>query len=126
MKLLGCNVHESLQWNYRLVGESTSVKVALNRRIGAIMKTKKLVRFKTWKMIAEGVFMSKASNLISLWCGCATNIKKELQKLQDKVALIVIRRDWSITTRHLLRPCGWLSISITGQFGLPYITSSTI
>ena len=116
VKLLGCSVHESLKWNNHLVGDSTSVKAALNRRIGSIMKMKKLVGFKTRKMIAEGVFMSKASYLISLWCGCATNIKKELQILQNKVARIVTRRDWSTPTRDLLRQCGWLSISQLGIY----------
>ena len=67
-------------------------------------------------MIPEGLFMSNASFLRSLWCGCAASVRRELQVLQNGVARMATRRDWSKPTRDLLHQCGWLSISQLGIY----------
>ena len=116
VKLLGCTVHESLKWNHHLVGDRTDVKRALNTENGGYHENKNLLGFKNRKMITEGLLMSKASYLRLLWCGCAASVRRELQVLQNGVARMVTRRDWSTPTRDLLHQCGWLSISQLGIY----------
>ena len=55
--------------------------------------------------------MSKLSYLISLWGGCGTVLKKSLQIIQNKVARVVTRLEWSTPIRDLLAQCGWLSVN---------------
>ena len=111
VNLLGCFIQESLKWNNHLADGNSSLKVALNRKLGALMRIRKLVGFKTRKMIAEGLFMSKLGYLISLWGGCTAGLKKDLQMIQNRVCRVVTRRDWSTPTQELLRQCGWLSVN---------------
>ena len=80
------------------------------------MRIRKLVGFKTRKMIAEGLFMSKLGYLISLWGGCTAGLKKDLQIIQNRVCRVVTRRDWSTPTQELLRQCGWLSVNQLGVY----------
>jgi len=67
-------------------------------------------------MIAEGLFMSKLNYLIPLWSGCGTGLKRDLQKIQNRVCRVVTRSDWSTPTEELLRQCGWLSVNQLGIY----------
>ena len=62
-------------------------------------------------MIADGIFMSKLSYLISLLGGCGAVLKKSLQIIQNKVARVVTRLEWSTPAKELLLQCGWLSVN---------------
>ena len=70
----------------------------------------KVAGFKTRKMIADGIFMSKLSCLIALWGGSADQLMDPLQKAQNKAARAVTKLDWNTPVRVLLRQCGWLSV----------------
>ena len=61
-------------------------------------------------MIANGVFRSKLSYLISVWGGCEGYLLKSLQVIQNKVARVVTKMAWSTPTSILLSECGWLSV----------------
>ena len=61
-------------------------------------------------MIANGVFMSKLSYLISVWGGCEGYLLRSLQIIQNKVARVVTKKAWSTPTSVLLSQCGWLSV----------------
>jgi hypothetical protein len=61
-------------------------------------------------MIANGIFISKLSYLISLWGGCEDYLLKSLQVLQNKAARVVTKLHWNTPTQVLLSQCGWLSV----------------
>ena len=111
-KLLGCWVHEDLKWSEHLIdNKKENIIKSLYTRLGALKKIRKIATFKNRKMIAEGIFSSKLSYLIALWGGCGTVLKKSLQIVQNKVARIVTRLDWSTSAKQLLHQCGWLSVN---------------
>jgi hypothetical protein len=62
------------------------------------------------KMIANGVFMSKLSCLITVWGGCEGYLIKSLQVIQNKVASLLQKMPWSTPMRTLLLQCGWLIV----------------
>ena len=110
-KLLGCWVHDDLKWVEHLRDNKENLITSLNKRLGALKKIKKIASFRNRKMIAEGIFMSKLSYLVALWGGCGAVLKKSLQVIQNKVARVVTRLDWSTPARELLHQCGWLSVN---------------
>ena len=110
-KLLGCWVKDDLKWTEHLRDNKDNLIKSLNIRLGALKKIKKVANFKNRKMIAEGIFISKLSYLISLWGGCGTVLKRSLQIIMNKVARVVTRLDWSTPARELLAQCGWLSVN---------------
>ena len=61
-------------------------------------------------MIANGIFLSKLSYLISLWGGCNLSLLNSLQILQNKAARAVAKVDWNTPTSDTLHQCGWLSV----------------
>ena len=110
-KLLGCWVHQDLHWSEYIRGNQDSLIRSLSTRVTAVKKVRYLANFKTRKMIAEGIFMSKLSYVIALWGGCELGLRKTLQVLQNKVAHVVTRKDWTTTSKVLLQQCGWLSVN---------------
>ena len=62
-------------------------------------------------MMADGIFMSKLSYLIALWGGCGIVLRKTLQTIQNKVARVVTKLDWSTPAAVLLNQVGWLSVN---------------
>ena len=55
--------------------------------------------------------MSKLSYVIALWGGCGLGLRKTLQVLQNRVAQVVTRKDWTTPSKVLLQQCGWLSVN---------------
>ena len=109
-KLLGGWVHQDLKWaEHILEGEESLVK-SLNTRLSALKLVGRVAAFKTRKMIADGIFMSKLVYLIPLWGGCQQYLMKSLQTLQNKAARVVTKLDWQTPTSTLLSQCGWLSV----------------
>ena len=70
----------------------------------------KVASFRTRKMVADGIFMSKLIYLIALWGGSAKYILTALQKAQNRAARVVTKLEWSTPTADLLSQCGWLSV----------------
>ena len=70
----------------------------------------RIASFKTRKDIANGIFISKLSYLIVLWCSCTSTLLRSLHILQNKAARTVTNLDWSTNTSVLLNQCGWLSV----------------
>ena len=110
-KLLGCWVHQDLHWAEYIRGSKDSLIRSLNSRVTALRKIRYLASFKNRKMIAEGIFMSKLCYVIALWGGCELGLRKALQVLQNKVAQVVTRQDWTTSRKTLLQQCGWLSVN---------------
>ena len=109
-KLLGCWLHEDMKFKENIITSEESLLRALNSRIGALKLLGKVASFRTRKMVADGIFMSKLIYLIALWGGSAKYILVTLQKAQNRAARVVTKLDWSTPTADLLNQCGWLSV----------------
>ena len=109
-KLLGCWLHQDMKFSEHLVYHKESLLYSMNQRIGALKLIGRVADFKTRKMIADGIFMSKLINLIELWGGSSQYLLKALQKAQNRAARFVSKLDWNTPTGKLLKQCGWLSV----------------
>ena len=109
-RLLGAEVHHDLRWREHILDSEKSVVKSLNQRAGALKKIKNKASFKTRKMVATGIFMSKLIYLMPLWSGCEDYLVNALQVVQNKAARTVAKLSVFTSTRVLLKTCGWLSV----------------
>ena len=109
-KLLGCWIHQDMKWSEHLQDSEESLVRCLNSRVGALKMIGRVASFKTRKMIADGIFMSKLTYLIALWGGCSKELMTKLQLAQNKAARVVTKLDWNTPVCDLLHQCGWLSV----------------
>ena len=109
-KLLGACVHQDLKWSEHLQDNDESLVRALTTRLSAVKLVCRVAAFQTRKMIAEGLFISKLSYLISVWGGCEGYLARSLQVIQNKVARVVSKKPWLTPVKLLLSQCGWLSV----------------
>jgi hypothetical protein len=109
-QLLGCVLHQNMKFGEHLLHSDESVLRALNKRIGALKILGKVASFRTRKMVADGIFMSKLIYLITLWGGSAKYMIVALQKAQNRAARVVTKLDWYTPTAELLNQCGRLSV----------------
>ena len=65
----------------------------LTTRLSALKIIGKVAPFKTRKMLADGIFMSKLIYLIPLWGGCEKYLIRSLQVIQNKAARVVTKLD---------------------------------
>ena len=77
-KLLGCTIHQDMKWAEHIQDNEDSLLRALNTRLNALKQLSKIAGFKTRKMVADGIFMSKLIYLIVLWGGCTKELSHAL------------------------------------------------
>ena len=109
-RLLGAEIHQDMGWREHILDSDNSLVKSLNKRLGAVKKVEKLASFRTRKMIATGIFMSKLIYLMPLWAGCQDYLVKALQVIQNKAARSVAKMGIFTPTRTLLKACGWMSV----------------
>ena len=63
----------------------------MNKRIGALKMLGRVANFKTRKIIADGILMSK----LIYWGGSSKYLLEALQKAQNRAARAVTKLDWS-------------------------------
>ena len=68
-KLLGGWIHQDLKWSEHILDNQESLVRSLSTRLSALKMIGKVAPFKTRKMLADGIFISKLTYLISLWGG---------------------------------------------------------
>ena len=73
-------------------------------------KIQNITSFKSRKMIANGIFISKLIYLMPLWSGCDEYLVKGLQVIQNKAARSVAKVSFFTPIKTLLKTCGWLSV----------------
>ena len=108
--MLGGIIHQNLKWTQHIQNDKESLIKGLTTRLNGLRKISKVASFKTRKMLANGIFMSKLLYLMPLWGGCEKYLILSLQKIQNKAARIVTKADWFTPTETLLLQCGWLSV----------------
>ena len=97
-------------WKEHLLENDDALLKSLNKRIGALKKLSKVASFKTRKMLANGIFISKLIYLMPVWMGCDNYLVDALQVCQNKAARLVAKLDRFTPTRELMKQCGWLSV----------------
>jgi hypothetical protein len=102
-RLLGAQVHQDMHWKEHLLLNDDSLIKSLNKRAGAIKKISRAASFKTRKMIANGIYMSKLIYLMPVWMGCEDYLVNALQVSMNKVARLVTKRDIFTPTSVLLK-----------------------
>ena len=99
-----------MKWGEHILDNEASLVRSLNSRLGVLKMVSKVASFKNRKMIANGIFMSKLTYLMSLWGGYRKDLIQKLQSLQNKAARAVTKLDWYTPTSELLKQCSWLSV----------------
>ena len=110
-KMLGGLIACDFSWNSHLKDDENSLFRQVMTRVNALNKISRYSGFKTRKMIANGIVMSKLTYLIQLWGGCSKHLILCLQLLQNRAARIVTGKDWFTSVKTLLLECGWLSVN---------------
>ena len=106
-KLLGGMVSNDFLWNNHIRDDKKSLFRNLVSRINAMNKISRFSSFKTRKMIANGVIMSRLIYLIQLWGGSSFYLIRMLQILQNRAARLVTKLGWYSPVKT---QCGWLSV----------------
>ena len=80
------------KWSEHILLNQKSLIKQLGGRLAILSKINRVANFKTRKMIANGIFMSKLMYLMPLWGGCEEYLLKGLQvsskqgcKVSDKL-----------------------------------------
>ena len=109
-QLLGGLIQQNLKWSEHILLHKDSLIRKLGTRLNALKQIGRFADFKTRKMFANGLFMSKLIYLIPLWGGCEKLLIRALQIVQNKAARVVTRLGIFTPVKTLLRQCGWLSV----------------
>ena len=109
-RLLGAYVYQDMKWKDLVLNNDDSLIKSLNKRAGAIKKISKSASFKTRKLIANGIYMSKLIYLMPVWIGCEDYLINALQVNLNKVARLVTKLDIFTPTEVLMQQCGWMPI----------------
>ena len=109
-RLLGAQVHKDMHWKEHLLENDDALLKSLNKRTGAIKKINGAASFKTRKMIANGIYMSKLIYLMPVWLGCEEYLVNALQVSMNKVARLVTKLDIYTPTKVLMQQCGWMPV----------------
>ena len=109
-RLLGAQVHQDMRWVEHILENENSLIKSLHLRQGALKKLRNIASFKTRKIIASGIFMSKLIYLMPLWSGCEDYLINALQVVQNKAARSVAKMNIFTPTKTLMKVCGWMSV----------------
>ena len=110
-KLLGGNLHQSLQWNHHLRDSKSSLVRQLTNRVNGLKRISRNATFKTRLMVANGVVMSKMVYLITIWGGAQQYLLKILLVQQLTAARAVCGfQSWGWSKKKLLDKLGWMSV----------------
>ena len=114
-RLLGVLISRNLKWaNHILLGNPGQGEVPLiqqlGKRLAALKQIGNIADFKTRKMLANGIFMSKLIYTIPVWGGCEKYLIRSLQVSQNKAARFVTKLGIYTPVQALLSQCAWLSV----------------
>ena len=61
--------------------------------------------------MANGIFLSKLTYLITIWSNCSKDLTNSVQTIQNRAARIVTNKDWNVGSQEILKQVGWLSVN---------------
>ena len=109
-KLLGCWIQDDLKFNNHIRDSEDNLIKSLNQRVNAMKTVSRVTNFQSRKLLANGIFMSKLSYLITIWSNCSKELLNSLQIVQNRAARVVTNRDWREGSQEILKQVGWLSV----------------
>ena len=109
-KLLGGFITNDFKFNEHLKDNQQSAFRSLTSRVNALAKISPISSFKTRKMVANGIVISKLIYLIQWWGGCSDYLINFLQILQNRAGRLVTKHGRFTPNRVVLHQCGWLSV----------------
>ena len=110
-KLLGAVISQDLKWNQHIQNNQGSLMAQITSRINGLKRIARNSSFKTRRMVADGIVMSKLVYLINLWGGAQLYLQKSIYVQQMAAARVVCGfqcHGWS--NRKVLEKVGWLSV----------------
>ena len=111
-KLLGAQLHQSLNWKLHIRDHKGSLLNQLSSRINGLKKICVNGSYDTKQMVANGVVMSKMTYLITLWGGAPKYLLGAVQVQQLAAARAVCGVGcWRWSRGKLLDKLGWLSVN---------------
>ena len=110
-KLLGGIIGQNLKFTQHIQDDDNSMLKTLNKRLGALKKVSNHANFRSRKMIANGIIISRLIYLIPLWSGCEKYLLNSLQIVQNKAARVVTKCGKRTPVKSLLKQCGWMSVA---------------
>ena len=84
---------------------------SLNTRVNALKMVSKISDFKTRKMLANGIFLSKLSYLITVWSNCSKDLISSLQTVQNRAGRMVTNKNLETGNSDIMKQIGWLSVN---------------
>ena len=115
-KILGGIISQNLKFTEHIQNHEDSMLKVLNNRINALKKVSHSASFKSRKMIANGIIISRLLYLIPLWSGCEGYLLNSLQIVQNKAARLVTKCGKRTPIKSLLTQCGWFSVAQLSVF----------
>ena len=109
-KLLGCWIQDDLKFNNHIRDSEDNLIKLLNQRVNAMKTLSRVTNFQSRKLLANGIFMSKLSYLITIWSNCSKELLNSIQIVQNRAARVVTNRDWREGSQEILKQVGWLSV----------------
>ena len=76
-RLLGAQIHQDMKWKEHILDNDNALVKSLNQRVGAIRKISRFSSFRTRKMIANGIFISKLIYLMPVWIGYFAGVPEQ-------------------------------------------------
>ena len=89
---------------------------SLTTRVNALAKISWMAPFKTRKMVADGIVISKLMYLIQWWGGCPEFLINHLQVLQNRAARLVTKHGQRTPNTVVFSQCGWLTVRQMVQY----------
>ena len=83
--LLGGIINQNYKWTEFIRDNNNSLIKSLNMRLGALKKVSNAASFKTRKLLANGIFISKLLYLMPLWGGCKKYLIKSLKIFKSRL-----------------------------------------
>lgn len=110
-KLLGCYLHEDMNWTEHVVDNPKSMTTKIIKSLGDLMRAGSKLSTSAKLKLSNGLIMSKILYGCAVWGGVGEGSKKKLQYLQNRAARWTLQLGIRTRTSVLLDKCGWLSIN---------------
>ena len=115
-RLLGLMLHQDLKFREHLQDNEKSLLKSLNTRLNALKRIKKVTSFKQRLAIANGIFFSKVTFLISVWGGCEGYLFDSIQLVISKAMRTICKVGKSVPIKNLQKMTNWFSVRQAAKY----------
>ena len=99
-KILGIRIQNDLRWTQFLrENKDDNLIQSLYQRVNASSLLSNIADFKTRKMLANGISMSRAIYMITIWSSCTKEMLNSIQVIQNRAARLVTKK---FSVKHIM------------------------